>query len=512
MRLFTNAAEMRSVPRSAEFRNGGVSFWYREFGYPERRAALSETRDYDVCIVGGGYTGLWIAYYLQHADPGLRIALLEREFCGFGASGRNAGWLSAQFVGSRERYARMYSKGAAIALQRALMSTVDEVIKVAGNEGIDADIVKGGMRLVATNTAQRNRLYAEVGYLQEWGFWPEDLHLLDHTYTPRLRVAGAVAAARSPHAARFQPARLAVGLATVVEDLGVHIFEGSTVTEIRPADGGTRPSVVTDHGMVRADHVIQATEGYPVGARGQGREWRPARSSMIVTEPLANDLWDHIGWDGCDVLGDTAHASVQAQRTADGRIAIGGRDTPSRIGSAPEDRGATEPRTIADLWRALARMFPAAAEVPVAHAWSGVLGVARDGCPSVDLDRDTGVGWAGGYAGNGVTAANLAGRTLRDILLGHDTELTRLPWVGHRARAWQPEPWRRVGTQIVNGLYRTADRRESGRVTRTSRFAGLAARMAGWRITEPQPRARVPSGPDHPGSLGEAPPDTAQSE
>ncbi|MBB4932495.1 glycine/D-amino acid oxidase-like deaminating enzyme [Lipingzhangella halophila] len=495
---------MRSVPRSAEFRNGGISFWFRELGCPERRAALLDTVDYDVCIVGGGYTGLWTAYYLQRADPGLRIALLESEFCGFGASGRNGGWLSAEFAGSRERYAQLHSKGAAIALQRALMNSVDEVIDTAGDEGIDADIVKGGMRLVATNPAQRSRLHAEVGYRQEWGFWPEDLHLLEHTDASRLHVDGTIAAAHSPHAARVQPAKLAVGLANVVEGLGVHLFEGSAVTEIRPGDGNARPAAVTEHGVVRADHVIRATEGYPVHPRGQGQEWQPARSSMIVTEPLTDDMWRHIGWEGREVLGDAAHAFVYAQRTADGRIAIGGSDAPFRTGPARDDNGATEPQTIAELWRGLARLFPIAAEVPIVHAWSGAVGVARDRCPSVDLDRDTGLGWAGGYAGSGVTAANLAGRTLRDLVLGHGTELTRLPWVGHQARAWRREPWRRIGPQLVNGLYRTADRRESRRVTRTSRFAGLAARMAGREPHEPGPGGNAPGSPDRPGAIGEA--------
>ncbi len=484
MKLFTSAAAMRSVPRSTEFRNGGVSFWYRELGIGGRRDALPGSADYDVCIVGGGYTGLWTAYYLKQADPGLRIALLEREFCGFGAAGRNGGWLSADFVGSRGRYAELYSKQKVIALQRALVSSVDEVINAAHREEITADIVKGGMRRVATNPAQRERLLAEVNHLQEWGFWPEDLHMLEHTYTPRLHVDGAIAAARSPHAARVQPAKLATGLASVVEGMGVRLFEDSAVTEIRAGDSSTRPAVVTAHGVATADHVIRATEGYPVAPGHQDGQWRPARSSMIVTEPLTDAIWRDIGWEGSDVLTDAAHAAVYAQRTADGRIAIGRQGVAQRADTVRDDQGATEPQAIAELWRELARLFPVAREVPIAHAWSGMLGLARDGCPSVDLDRGTGLGWAGGYGGNGAVAANLAGRALCDVLLRRESELTRLPLVGHRARAGRAEPWRGVET-FVNGLYRTADRRESGRVRRTSRFAGLAARMAGRRRQDP---------------------------
>ncbi|WP_461001277.1 NAD(P)/FAD-dependent oxidoreductase [Streptomonospora sediminis] len=470
---------MRAVPRSAGFRNGGVSYWFRDTGLPERRPALPGGSDYDVCIVGAGYTGLWTAYYLKKARADLRVAVLERRFAGYGASGRNGGWLSAEFAGSKQRYAATHGKAGVVALQRAMMASVDEVVSAAGSEGIDADIVKGGMRLVATNPAQKARLQAEVAELHELGYWPEDLYLLDPRGEPRLQVDGAVAAAYSPHAARVHPAKLVLGLAAAVEALGADIFEDTAVTEIRPRESAARPYAVTPHGNVRADHVIRATEGFTAGLAGQRRQWLPMNSSMIATEPLSEVMWRHIGWDRREVLGDQAHAYCYAQRTADGRIAIGGRGVPYRFGSAHDSNGATPPQTIAELWRVLAKLFPIASEVPIAHAWSGVLGVPRDWCPTVHLDAQTGLGWAGGYVGSGVTTSNLAGRTLRDLVLGERTELTQLPWVGHQVRAWEPEPLRWAGTHMVYGLYRGADRRESDRVSRTSRLAGLAGRLAG---------------------------------
>jgi len=104
------AAALAEVPRSADFVNGEVSFWYRDIGLPSRRAALPGPREYDVCLVGAGYTGLWTAYYLKQAQPDLRIAVLEREFAGFGASGRNGGWLSGRLAGSPERYAASHGR------------------------------------------------------------------------------------------------------------------------------------------------------------------------------------------------------------------------------------------------------------------------------------------------------------------------------------------------------------------------------------------------------------------
>ncbi len=481
MRLFTTAAQMRPIPRSSRFANGGVSFWFRENGLPERRAPLPGDGDYDVCVVGAGYTGLWTAYYLKKDQPDLRVCVVEREFAGFGASGRNGGWLSAEFSGSQEDYARSHGKAAMVALQRALMNTVDEVVTVARAEDIDADVVKGGVRLIASNAAQRERLETHIDYLQEWGYWPDDIHMVDLDHAPPVSVHGAVAAGYSPHAARVHPAKLVTGLARVVEALGVEIFEDTAVTEIRPREGADRPTVVTEHGTVRADHVVRATEGFTSTLRGQRRRWRPMYSSMIVTEPIAPELWERIGWEGRELLRDSAHSYVYAQRTADDRIAIGGRGVPHRFGGSEDKEGATQPQAIAELWRSLTGMFPDVADVPVEHAWSGVLGVPRDWSPTVNLDTGSGLGWAGGYSSSGVSTSNLAGRTLRDLILGRSTDLTRLPWVGHEVRGWEPEPLRWVGTQVVRGLYRTADRRESRTEGNghTSRFAGLATRMPG---------------------------------
>ncbi|MFV2198130.1 NAD(P)/FAD-dependent oxidoreductase [Nocardiopsis sp. LOL_012] len=470
---------MRTIPRSQRFANGAVSFWFRGTGLPKYRDPLPGDADYDVCVVGAGFTGLWTAYYLKKEQPDLRIVVLEREFAGYGASGRSGGRLSAEFTGSREHYARAHGKAATVALQRAMMDTVDEVLAVAEAEGIDADTVKGGMRLVATNAAQRERLTEEIAYLQEWGYWPDDIHMLEPDDGPRLLVDGAVASAYCPHAARVQPAKLVTGLARAVEELGVDLFEGTAVTEIRAREGVSRPAAVTDHGTVYADRVVRATEGFTPGLRGPGRQWPTAPVSMIATEPVPARVWERIGWEGREILGDTAHASVYAQRTSDDRIVIGGRDAPHRVGPGRDGDGTTRPQAIAELWHALTRMFPDAADVPVEHAWSGMIGLPGDQCPTVCLDRESGLAWAGGYSDSGMSAGNLAGRTLRDLLLGRETDLTRLPWVGHRGDGEGTGP-RRVRTRVVHGLYRTADRRESAEErTRTSRLAGLAERLSG---------------------------------
>ncbi len=453
-------------------RNGDVSFWWQQVGLPDPRPALPGDTDADVCIVGAGYTGLWTAYYLKQLQPDLRVVVLESRFAGFGASGRNGGWLTNSVTGGREQYAASHGRAAAVAQQRAMNDAVREVVDVAAREGIDAGIHLGGELNVARTPAQLTRLRAAVAAEQEW---PDtDVALLDAAaLRERIRVADAVGGMWHPHCARLQPARLAHGLARAVERSGAVIHEDTHVEEI------TAGAARTARGTVRASYVIRATEGFTANLRGEHRTWLPMNSSLVVTAPLPPAVWDEIGWDGRETLGDLAHVYMYAQRTADDRIAFGGRGVPYRFGSRVDTDGATQARTIAGLTGLLRRFFPAAADVPIEHAWAGVLGVPRDWSASVGLDPATGLGWAGGYVGTGVTATNLAGRTLADLVLGHDTERTRLPWVGHRARRWEVEPLRWVAVQALYAAYRAADRAESRGRASTSPLARVADRVSG---------------------------------
>src|ERR1700722_1678333 len=451
--------------------NGGVSFWQRQLGPAPQRASLAGPMSVDVCIVGAGLTGLWSAYYLKKADPSLNIVILEQRYAGFGASGRNGGWLSATVAGSLERYASRTSVAAARILQTEMIDAVDEVIRVAREEGIEADVVKGGVLRVAHTPAQLRRLTEAAATADRWG----DAHaVLNEAETrSRVNVDGVLGSIYSVNGARLPPAKLVRGLADAVTRAGVTIFESTPVTAIGPHQ------VQTQVGNVEAQYVVRATEGFTATVPGLRRRWLPMNSSMIVTEPLESHVWDEIGWKGGETLSDSAHAFMYAQRTADDRIAIGGRGVPDPYGSRLDVDGETSLATVAQLQHIVARLFPVTKGVAIEQAWSGVLGVPRDWCATVEFDPATGIGVAGGYVGHGVTAANLAGRTLRDLIEGRDSQLVRLPWVNWRSRDWESEPLRWCGVRGLYLAYRAADRAEaSGRET-TSRWARAADRLAG---------------------------------
>ncbi|KLR60814.1 glycine/D-amino acid oxidase, deaminating [Actinobacteria bacterium IMCC26207] len=426
------------------------------------REALPGDVSADVAIVGGGLTGLWAAHYLKSQSPDLRILVLEAEICGFGASGRNGGWCSALFPASLEQLAAMSSspsvtgkRAAAIAQYRAMIETVTEVERVAMQLGIDADFARGGTLSLATNPAHIPRLRAEVDNMHAWGFGNEDLQWLEASQVAqRVRVSGSEGAAFTPHCAAVHPAKLVRGLARSVESAGVQIYEHTRVKSISPQ------SVQTDHGTVSAGVILQCLEGYTPQMSGQHRKLLPLYSLMIATEPLAEEIWQQIGLIQRETFTDGRHLLIYGQRTADNRFAFGGRGAPYHFGSAVKGKFDQNSSVFSSLERVLHELFPLSRGAAVTHRWGGPIAVPRDWTASVQFDPETAMGSAGGYVGDGLSTTNLAGRTLADLVLGVDSELVHLPWVGHDSPRWEPEPFRWMGVNMGRGLASWADRSE----------------------------------------------------
>ena len=432
---------------AADYRS--LSLWHDTHPGPlEPRPPLASDAQVDVAIVGAGYTGLWTAWYLKELDPGIRVAIVEAEIAGFGASGRNGGWLIASLAGIESHFADPARRDGALRLQRALFESVDEVGRVCRREGIDCHYAKGGCLVFASTEAHRELLLHQLEERRGLGFGEDDFRWLEPA-----ECAARVGAARNlggilfAHCAAIHPARLVRGLAEAVEARGVPIYERSPARALEP--GG----VVTDGGRLRATLCVRATEGYTPTLPGEERALLPIHSMMIATEPLPEPVWKEIGLAQRETFADPRRIVIYGQRTGDGRLAFGARGR-YFYGSGVRDRFAPDEAGFREVQDILESLFPVLRGHRITHRWGGALGVPRDWRPSVGLDRSRGLAWAGGYVGEGVAASHLAGRTLAELLLGRETERTALPLVGPPFPSWEPEPLRWLA---VSGIRRLGD-------------------------------------------------------
>lgn len=439
----------------------GLSFWHDSVpGSLAPRPALAQDIDVDVAIAGAGYTGLWTAYYLKRHNPALSIAMIEAEIAGYGASGRNGGWCSAYLVGIDKALEQPQSKTAAIALQRLLFDTVEEVGRVGRREAIDCHFDPSGQIEAAVNPAQLGRLHEHVGFMHGLGFGEDDLRLLTAAeLRGHINIDGALGGMHMRHCAAIHPARLARGLAETLERDGVKIYEQTAVVKLN------KNGFSTTGGEVKAGATVLATEGYTGLIRGLGRKLIPIHSLMVATEPLDATQLGATGLRRRHTFNNLDYITTYGQLTADDRIAFGCRGS-YRFGARVRTRFDAADPEFELVRETLHKFFPALRGCRYTHAWGGAMGVARSLNPAVCFDRESRFGWAGGYLGEGVGATNLAGRTLADLILGRDTERVRTYWVNPEnerrldQNRWEIEPLRWLGIRSRAGLMHWADRAE----------------------------------------------------
>ncbi len=452
------------------------SLWHSSLDSSELtpRPPLGGDLDVDVAIVGAGYTGLWTAYYLAERDPSLRIAVLEAATVGFGASGRNGGWCSALLPMGLDTMAASHGRDAAVRLQREMFATVDEVGAVAAREGIDCNFVKGGTLVLARNPAHVGRLTDEIEHMRSYGFGDDDISWLGAEEALRRLGATKVEGAQfTPHCASIHPARLARGLAAAVERRGVVIYDDTRVHTIEPR------RLRTERGTVTADVIVRCTEAFTSSIAGHRRDMAPIYSLMVATEPLPASFFDEVGWADRSTFSDARRMVIYGQRTADDRIAFGGRGAPYHFASSMKPAFEQHRRVHDLLERTLHDIFPALGTSRITHRWGGAVGVPRDWKCSVGFDRTAGLAWAGGYVGDGVGTTNLAGRTLADLITATPSELVDHLWVGHRSPRWEPEPLRWIGITSMVRLPVGIDRYEE-RHRRPERWrSAIVDRMTG---------------------------------
>jgi glycine/D-amino acid oxidase-like deaminating enzyme len=432
------------------------SYWLASCGEDlTPRPPLDGATQVDVAILGAGFTGLWTAYYLLRRDPSLRVAVLEKDIAGFGASGRNGGWCSAGFPVSLGELERRFGGDVARRLHAAMLATVDEVGAVAEVEGIACDYAKGGVLRLARGAYQLPLLQQAYATYQRLGFGA-DYQLLSQAETQqRLQIAGVVGALFSPHCATIHPGKLVRGLARVVEQRGGILYEQTAVTGFTP---GPQPVLQTTRGEVRATAVVLAGEAYLSQLKQLARQLIPIYSLIVLTEPLAPEQWQRIGWAGRECVSSSKYVVDYLSKTADGRILFGGRGAPYHFGSRLRDAYDRHAPTHAMLRAATMAWFPGVRHEQFSHAWGGALGVPRDWLPTMSFDRQSGIAMACGYTGQGVATSNLSGRVLADLITNTPSDLTTLPTVGHTLPRWEPEPWRYLGIRYVQHAYFRLDR------------------------------------------------------
>lgn len=439
------------------------SLWWSAVAPVTPRPALTNDLVVDVAIVGAGFTGLWTARELLRRQPDLRIAILDSSVAGFGASGRNGGWVSALFPLSDDVVERRHGADALAHQRRVLRDAVTDLGDAVAGDGIDAHFHQGGTLTFARNDVQRRRLHDAVVEAHASGENTEDLQWLD---IDELRgvglVEGALGATFSPHCARIQPALLVRGLADVVEDLGAALYEDTAVTRIEPGTR-TRPArVVTVGGTVHASFVVRATEGFTPALTGHRRDVVPVYSLMIATDPLPASFWSAHGFGDYPTFADDRNMIIYGQRTADDRLAFGGRGAPYHFGSSVEPQFDANAKVFKDLEVTLHELFPDL-DAGVAHQWGGPLALPRDREPRVAIDFDTGLASAGGYTGDGVTLTYVCANALADLITDRDTptRYTELPFVQRELRRWEVEPLRWLGINTGLVLASGADRQEA---------------------------------------------------
>ena len=437
-------------------RDGVNSYWQESIASSlVDRSSVDSNLDVDIAIVGAGYSGLWTANYLKQLQPDARIAVIEANQVGFGASGRNGGWCSGFLPMTLSEIERQHGRQQAIEMYQQSFATLDEIEQVITLENINCDYHRGGTIHGATNAVQRNRVIEDVKQLHDYGFDDGDSRLLTlEESRTRINISGLLAASYTPHCAVIHPAKLVSALASVVERKGVKIYEHSRVVEI-----SSRTLKMKDV-RVRADVVIRATEGFTSQIRRHRRTLAPLYSYMVATEPLTKLQRDQIGWQNRETYHDARNMIIYVQITSDGRIAFGGRGAPYHFGSRVKPRYDHHDEIHQRIISSMHEVFPVTKDLEITHRWGGPLGVPRNWKPSVNFDPQSGIASLGGYVGDGVAATNLAARTLAHLITGDHHPLTKLAWVNHPSRKWEAEPLRYFG---INGLLRLSssmDKRE----------------------------------------------------
>jgi glycine/D-amino acid oxidase-like deaminating enzyme len=436
------------------------SFWLEDSGESlTSRPALKTSTDVDVAILGAGYSGLWTAYYLLLHEPTLRVAVVDKDIAGFGASGRNGGWCSPNFPVTAGALEKRFGAETARNLLLAMRASVDEVGRVCHEEKIDARFHKGGVLTLARGRHQLPGIRSSFATYERLGLGDRYQLLSATEATERIRVSDVHGGLFTPDGASLHPARLVRGLARAVEARGGIIYEQTPVTGFKAG------RLITPGGELRAKcATVLAGEAYLTRLPALHRALLPVYSLISITEPLTAAQWSQIGWQNGESVASTRNTVVYLTKTPDGRILFGSRGAPYVFGSKIRDQQDTHEATVKMIHRSLVEWFPPLAGIGFTHAWGGPVGMPRDWMPAVRFDANSRIGSIMGYTGQGVSTSNLSGRLLAGLITNRKTGLETLPLAQRRSPNWEMEPLRWLVVRYMqNAFLRIDEAAEAGR-------------------------------------------------
>ena len=417
--------------------------------------------DVDVAIVGGGFTGLSSAYHLKKAEPNLKVALLESEVIGFGASGRNGGFNMTLFGLTLSITALRFSKQKAKEAHHYMERAVDYLRDLVAELGIDCDYEHPGFLRVATSEKYKKRILHEMELACKLGL--KGIEWLDEAQTrEQVRSPLYLGAWWEPRCGILNPAKLAWGWADVIRPMGVEIFENSPVAEIVRENGKIR--LVTPNGIVRSDKVVMATNAWSHFFKELKRKQVPVWTHIVMTEPLTEKHFEEIGWQNRQGIEDARNMVHYYRLTVDNRLVMGGRDVSLSYGQDMEKD--LNPITFEGLKDDVREIFPALKDIQFTHEWGGPVSVPLDMAPAIGFAGDKNVVYSLGTVGHGVSMTQLNGRTVADLILERQTDLTDVFFVNRRTIPWPPEPLRNLAIKAILGYMHWEDRLyDSKRVT-----------------------------------------------
>jgi glycine/D-amino acid oxidase-like deaminating enzyme len=439
----------------------GTSVYWLETSHRDPAPSVEGPVQVDVAVVGGGYTGLWTAYHLSLADPSLRIAVLDAESIGSGASGRNGGFAMTLLDLSLSLLRRNHGDEAARDAHRAVATSVDEIGATIAAEGIECEWRHGGLMVVATNPAQLERLELDRRAAEDLEL--EGFAWLDASAArAELDSPTYLAGLREEHCGVLHPAKLAHGLARVLEARGVALFEHSPALEIDEAGTGMR--IRTPRGRVDAEQVVLATNAWAAHQPWVPGQVVPLYTYIALTEPLTDAQWDTIGWGSHCGVEDKRNFVHYYRRTLDGRILWGGSDGIIYRNGRISPRLDRHDGTLARLQGTFARTFPQLSSVRFTHHWGGPVAITANFVPTFGTLREGRFHYGVGYNGHGVAPSHTGGKILAGKVLGRRDDLSELCFVDRPAATFPPEPIRWLGAEASRrALLRQDDQQEQGR-------------------------------------------------